>query len=71
MGALDQSADAGPVAAGSAGSVAAAPRSVGSCNASMAYGEAKAVAYSGNGARAVAGGRSGDKGAMWFSRISR
>jgi hypothetical protein len=35
------------------------------------YGEAKAVAFSNNGARAVAGGRSGDKGAMWFSRVAR
>ena len=33
------------------------------------YGEAMAVALSRNGVRAVVGGRSGDKGAMWFSRV--
>jgi hypothetical protein len=35
------------------------------------YGEAMAVAFSPNGARAVVGGRSGDDGAMWFSRVTR
>jgi hypothetical protein len=35
----------------------------------QAYGEANAVAFSRNGARAVVGGRSGDRGAMWFSRV--
>jgi hypothetical protein len=35
------------------------------------YGEAVAAAFSKNGARAVVGGRSGDKGAMWFSRVTQ